>query len=84
MPTLIGLMGHGEASRSRQLWFLLVLSCAGGATDVMENVFDGEACEVWRQQRHAHDPRLHGRCAGMLPGIMNLVFPEGDQPQCAF
>ena len=42
----------------RQLSNMLVLSCAGGAMEVMENVFDCEECEAWRRRHHAYDPRL--------------------------
>ena len=63
---------------------MLVLSCAGGAMEVMENVPDGEGYEAWTRHHHAHDPRVPGRCAGMLHDIMSHVFPLRAQLQSAF
>ena len=42
VSTLTGAMTHREAARSRQLYHILVLSCAGGAMQVMKTVLDGE------------------------------------------
>ena len=83
-PILSGLMRQGEAARSRHFYYMLVLSCAGGAMEVTENVSDGEGYEARRRQHHAYDPRSPGRCAGMLFDIMRHVFFEGEQLQSAF
>ena len=38
VPILTGSMRQGEADRSRQFYYVLVLSCAGEAMEVVERV----------------------------------------------
>ena len=52
-PILTAVTRHGEAASARQLYNMLVHSCAWRVMDVMENVPDGEGYEAWR--------RLHPR-----------------------
>ena len=70
-------MRQRETDRSPQLCYMLLLSCAGGVMEVVENVPDVEGHEAWRRLHRACDPRSRGRCAGMLFDIMSHVFPEG-------
>ena len=65
VPILTGSMTQGEADRSRQLYYMLVLSCVVGAMGVMENVPGGEGCEAWKRLHHPYHPGLPRRCAGM-------------------
>ena len=44
-PTPTESLRTPEAGRSRQLHDMFVISCAGGAMEVMENVSDGEDCD---------------------------------------
>ena len=71
VPTLTGVMRLREAATSRSHHYMLVLSCTGGAMEVLENVPAGEGHEAQRRLHHAHDPRLLGRCTIMLLDIMH-------------
>ena len=45
----------------------------------LDSTRQGKGYEAWRRLRHAYDPRLSGRCAGMLLAIKSHVLPEGEQ-----
>ena len=61
VPILPSSVRQTETDRSRQLYCMLLLPCAGGAMEVMENVPDGDMYEAWRRLHHAYYPRLRGR-----------------------
>ena len=55
VPIRTASMKQGKANNSRQLYW-----------EVMETVPDCEGYEARRRLHHSYDPRLPGRCAGML------------------
>ena len=73
VPILTASKRHGETDRSLQLYRMLVLSCARGAMEVMENVPDGEGYQA-PGGGFIMRTILPGRCAGMLFDIMDHVF----------
>ena len=85
VPILTESMRQGEAARSRKIYYMLVLSCAGVAMEVVEKVPDGEEYEAWKEATSCRRSSIaRTKVLGMLLDIMSPVFREGDWLQSAF
>lgn len=65
----------GKAS-SQALHFMLMMTCRGPALLKVLNAGDQEGLEAWRQLVRYYEPKVRGRHAGLLSGVLSYQFPD--------